>query len=80
MKVYIVITQLGWKADHIQLEGVYSKCADARKAQKRFYKKMWKDITIVEGKRWPGYKEADFELFDKSGLGVWIETRVVRNG
>jgi len=78
MKVHILMTQFSWKSGYVEIDGVFDKRKNATKALEKFYKKMWKDITTVEGKIWPGMKKADVELFNTSGVSAWIETRVVR--
>jgi hypothetical protein len=75
MKVYIVMTQEGWKSDHVNIESVHAKRSDATKAQEKFYKMVWDDMYDED---WPGFRKADLDAIGRSGAGAWIEERKVR--
>lgn len=75
MKVYVVMTQVGWDSDHVDVSGVYKNKKDAIKIVNKFYN----DIFEHDYGDFKDLKRSDLiDDVNSTGTCAWIIQRTVK--
>ena len=81
-KVHIVMQQLGWKSDHVDVVSVFADRKDAADLRTKLLKEAWNDWWCFEESpelcKWPGIKKASNFLARKDGQGAWVLTKTLK--